>query len=184
MRRMIMSRAGACCVAVVFVVAVGSGCGGPSEGGVATEIASYPLDDVAGVIDVEAVELDGAITSDGAGSLRMDTTEPVVVRLFETGDVDVERVSLSYSAMIRTEALDGVAYLEMWCVFPDESEYFSRALQSPSSGDSDWGPQETPFLLQEGQNPSNVRLNLVVDGAGTVWIDDVKLLAVPIPGTR
>lgn len=179
-----MSRAGACCVAVVFAMVVGSGCGGSSEGGAATEIASYPLDDVAGVIDAETVELDGAVTSDGAGSLRIDTTEPVVVRLFETGDVDVERVSLSYSAMIRTEALDGVAYLEMWCDFPDESEYFSRALQSPPSGDSDWASQETLFLLQEGQNPSNVRLNLVVEGAGTVWIDDMKLLAVQIPGTQ
>ena len=179
-----MLRVGACCVAVVFIAAVGLGCGGSSEGGAATEIASYPLDDVAGVIDVESVQLDGAVTSDGGGSLRIDATKPVVVRLFETGDIDVEWVSLSYSAMIRTEALDGVAYLEMWCAFPEDGEYFSRALESPPSGDSDWASQETPFLLQEGQNPSNVRLNLVVDGAGTVWIDDVKLLAAPIPGTQ
>ena len=28
-------------------------------------------------------------------------------------------------------------------------------------------------------NPSDVKLNLVIEGKGTVWIDDVRLLAGP-----
>jgi len=77
--------------------------------------------------------------------------------------------------MLRTEDLEGSAYLEMWCGFPGQGEFFSRALDTAVSGDTDWVSQETTFILQEGQNPENVRLNLIVDGAGTVWIDDLRL---------
>ncbi len=40
----------------------------------------------------------------------------------------------------------------------------------------------TPFLLQQGQKPDLIRLNLVVKGKGRVWIDDVRLLRRPLPG--
>jgi hypothetical protein len=35
--------------------------------------------------------------------------------------------------------------------------------------------QETPFILQPGQNPDLIRLNLVIDGTGVVWIDSLRL---------
>jgi hypothetical protein len=35
--------------------------------------------------------------------------------------------------------------------------------------------QETPFFLKKGENPNNVKLNLVIDGKGMVWIDDIRL---------
>jgi len=167
----------------VFVVAmvVSSGCGGPPEG--ANELANYALDDASGVIDAYVVREDASISSDGGGSLRIDAADPVIVRLFTTGDVDVERASLVYRAMLRTEDLEGTAYLEMWCAFPGQGEFFSRALDVAVSGNTDWVSQETAFILQEGQNPENVRLNLIVDGAGTVWIDDLKLVVVPFPQT-
>jgi hypothetical protein len=43
------------------------------------------------------------------------------------------------------------------------------------SGTVDWTTQEIPFFLQQGQNPDTVKLNVVVEGEGTVWIDDVVL---------
>ena len=39
---------------------------------------------------------------------------------------------------------------------------------------------QTPFLLQPGQKPGKVTLNLVVNGKGTVWIDDVVLSKEPL----
>jgi hypothetical protein len=38
----------------------------------------------------------------------------------------------------------------------------------------------TPFFLKKGENPENVKLNLVVDGVGTVWIDDIQLIRGPL----
>ncbi len=68
----------------------------------------------------------------------------------------------------------------MWCVFKDKGEYFSRALHDPFTGTTDWKLQQTPFFLEKGQNPDNIKLNLVINGQGTVWIDNIKLLKAPV----
>ena len=144
------------------------------------ELAHYPLSSLDGVISRDGIELDTRVTSDGNGALRIRTDGPRTLRLFETGDLDVENARLSYQARLRSENLDGKAYLEMWCHFPGQGEYFSRALEMPLSGTVEWSTQETPFFLQAGQNPDNVRLNLVIEGRGTVWIDDIRLLQGPL----
>ncbi len=68
----------------------------------------------------------------------------------------------------------------MWCQFPGRGEFFSRALATPLSGTTEWSSQQTPFLLKAGESPDNIRLNLVVEGPGTVWIDDIVLESVPL----
>jgi hypothetical protein len=97
------------------------------------------------------------------------------VRLFEIGDLDVDDARLVYRARLRTEAVEGQVYLEMWCRFPGSGEFFSRALQSPITGSTEWISQETPFFLEKNQKPDLVKLNVVIDGSGTVWVDEVKL---------
>jgi hypothetical protein len=54
-------------------------------------------------------------------------------------------------------------------------------LQAPLSGTVDWTSQETPFSLKPGENPDNVRLNVMIDGKGTVWIDEIQLVKGPPP---
>jgi len=74
----------------------------------------------------------------------------------------------------------GQAFLEMWCSFEGKGEYFSRGLQTLVTSDTDWSDTETIFYLKEGENPNNMKLNLVVNGSGTVWIDDIKLVKHPL----
>lgn len=144
------------------------------------EIGLFPVDDLEGVITRSGVEIDREITSDGNGSLRVTADEPVTVKLYETGDIHLEQAQLIYRARLRTEDVEGQVYLEMWCGFPGKGEFFSRALQSPLSGSNEWSTQETPFLLQKGENPDNVKMNLVIAGKGTVWIDDIRLIMAPL----
>jgi hypothetical protein len=40
--------------------------------------------------------------------------------------------------------------------------------------------EETPFFLKKGENPDNVKLNLVINGKGTAWIDDIRVLKGPL----
>jgi hypothetical protein len=141
------------------------------------ELKRYPLDSLEGVIAQEGVELDKTISSDGHGSLKITADGPTVVRLFETGPITAENAPLIYQAKLRTEALAGQAYLEMWCRLPGVGEFFSRGLNNTLTGTADWTTVETPFFLKPGQGrPDNVRLNLVITGKGTVWIDDIRLL--------
>ncbi len=140
------------------------------------ELRSYPLDGLAGVVTKSNIELDRETSSDGNGALLIKTTEPTTIRLIETGDIDVEQATLIYKAKLKTADLQGQAYLEMLCHFPGKGEFFSRDLQSPTNGATDWVSEETPFYLKKGENPDNVKLNLVIEGSGAVWIDDIRLL--------
>ena len=145
-----------------------------------TELRRFALDNMKGLITQSGVTIDKQISSDGNGSLMIEAMEGTTVRLFETGDIDIENTRLIYEARLRTKNVEGQAYIEMWCHFPGRGEFFSRGLMRPLTGTTDWTTLETPFLLKEGENPDNVKLNLVVDGRGTVWIDDIRLLKGPI----
>jgi len=144
------------------------------------ELRSYPVNNVAGVITQTGVNFDKEITADGNGSLRIAVDKPTVIRLYETGDIDVEDARITYKAKVRAKDVQGKAYLEMWCSFTGKGEYFSRGLQSPISGTTDWATLETPFFLKKGENPDNIKINLVIDGTGVVWIDDIRLIKSPL----
>jgi hypothetical protein len=143
------------------------------------ELKSFPTDTIDGVITRTDVTIDKDVSSTGKGSVKMTANEPRTVRLFETGPIDVDNARLIYKAKLRTENVKGQAYLEMWCSFPGKGEFFSRGLQNPVSGTNEWTTVETPFFLKSGEKPDNVKLNVVINGTGTVWIDDVKLLKGP-----
>ena len=143
-------------------------------------LKQVPLDGTESVLTKAGVGFDAAASSDGNGSLRIDVGEPTTIRLFEFHDLDVENCRLIYRSRLRAENVEGKAFLEMWCVFPGMGEYFSRSLQSPLSGTVDWTTSETPFFLQKGQKPELVKLNVVVDGTGTVWVDDITLSKGPL----
>ncbi len=54
-----------------------------------------------------------------------------------------------------------------------------RGLDNTLSGSSDWATCQTPFFLKAGEKPDLIRLNLVVEGRGKVFIKDVELTAAP-----
>ncbi|MBZ5553796.1 MAG: hypothetical protein LAO21_13820 [Acidobacteriia bacterium] len=143
-------------------------------------IKSIPIANMDGVLTQSGVTFDKSTSSDGNGALRIDTSQPVTVRLYEVKDVNVENARLTYRAHLKTQNVIGTAYLEMWCVFPGSGEYFSRALQNPLSGTIDWTTMETPFFLQKGQKPELIKLNVVINGKGTVWVDDITLTKGPL----
>ncbi len=163
------------CVIFILVLA---GCSKPSQEVV--ELKKFPIDSLEGIITQSGVQFDKEVSSDGNGSLKITTPEPTVVRLFELGDMGVENARLIYQAKVRTEGIEGQVYLEMWCHFPGKGEYFSRGLQTPLTGATNWTTEETPFFLKKGEHPDNVKLNLVINGKGTAWIDDIRVLKGPL----
>ena len=142
-------------------------------------LARFPAQSLDGVVARSQVALDAEVTADGNGSLRIDASRPTTVQLWVAEETDVDDALLFYRARLRSEGLEGRAYLEMWAHFPGKGEFFSRGLDSAITGSSDWSRQETPFLLETGQRPDYVKLNLAVEGTGTVWIDDAMLVAAP-----
>jgi len=144
------------------------------------ELKAFPLDSLNGILTRNGVQLDKQNSSDGKGSIKIIAAQPTVVRLFEVSGIDVEEARLIYRAKVRTEGVEGQVFLEMWCHFPDKGEFFSRGLQTPLTGTTHWTTEETPFFLKKGEKPDFIKLNLVVNGKGVAWIDDVRLLKGPL----
>lgn len=167
----------ALCLCIGIILCLVSCSNPPKEEG---ELKRFPIDSMQGILTRSGVRIDKDISSDGNGSLRVTSTRPTVIRLFETGDIDVENARLVYRARLRTEDVEGQVYLEMWCRFPGKGEFFSRGIQTPLTGTTEWTTAETPFFLKKGENPDNVKLNLVINGKGTAWIDDIRLLTAPL----
>jgi len=150
------------------------GCGGKER---AEEVLwSAPVTSLEGVISRDCVDFDAETTSDGNGSIRMVAKDPTTARLFEIQNPGVDNARLIYRAKLKTREVAGDVYLEMWCRVPGSGEYFSRGLHAPITGTTDWTSQEIYFFLEKRQAPDLVKLNLVMTGSGTAWIDEVALL--------
>lgn len=165
-----------CCLVVVLFVSAGC----QKSPATAEVLKAIPVDSVDGVLTKDGVAFDSAVSSDGKGSLKITASQPTTVRLYEVKGVNVENARLIYRARVKAENVTGQAYLEMWCVFPGMGEFFSRSLQSPLTGTVDWSTIETPFFLEKGQKPELIKLNIVINGQGTVWIDDIALIKGPL----
>jgi hypothetical protein len=114
---------------------------------------------------------DGVEPADGGWRIRSEGHR--TIQLFEVPVADLESCRLSYGAQLRTEDASGKVYLEMWCRVPGAGEFFSRGLQSPVTGTTDWTSQQVPFFLQPGQRPDLLKLNVVMEGGGTVWVREL-----------
>ncbi len=165
------------CVLVVMIFVAG-GCSKQSNK--ATVLKRFPIDNMNEIITQSGVDIVKDVSSDGNGSLRVIAKEPSIVRLLDVNDVDIEDARLIYQAKVRTKDVEGQVYLEMWCHFPGKGEFFSRGLDSPLTGTTNWATLQIPFFLKKGEKPDYVKLNIVINGTGTVWIDDVRLLKAPL----
>ncbi len=53
-------------------------------------------------------------------------------------------------------------------------------LNQAVQGTTDWASYEIPFYLRKGQCPDLIKLNVVVEGRGKLWLKDVHLLKTPL----
>jgi hypothetical protein len=137
----------------------------------AQELKKLGLDEAASI--GLQIQNDAAIKVEGKGSLKISTWWPTTVCLGEVSGLNIENAKLIYKAKVRTD-LQGSAHLEMW-VSVGGGHYFSKGLNDQVKDKSDWKTVQTPFIFQKGQKPDKVTLNVVINGIGTVWVDDVVL---------
>lgn len=142
----------------------------------AQELRKLSLDDVS-TIGLR-ISSDSAVKTEGNGSVKIETVWPTTVCLGEVAGLDVEDAKLVFKAKVRSD-LEGSAFLEMWVQVGD-GQYFSKGMNDPVKAKSDWKSVQTPFMFQKGQRPEKVTLNLVINGKGTIWIDDIVLSKEPL----
>jgi len=80
--------------ALLFFLAISFSCAKGKE----AILKEFPVNDLSGIISKDIAKLDDKVSSDGAGSARFEISTPGAVKLFETGDLDVEEAKIVYSA--------------------------------------------------------------------------------------
>ncbi|MDH3445736.1 MAG: hypothetical protein OEN50_17560 [Deltaproteobacteria bacterium] len=114
------------------------------------------------------------------GVLRIDSSSKRSVGLYEFPNPVDEMCIITYRAELKSEGVNGKAYLEMWCRLPGRGEFFSKGFQNSLSGTNDWASYEIPFYLKRGQRPDLIKLNVAVPGSGVLWMRNIKLLRTPL----
>lgn len=141
------------------------------------ELSRMTLDD-AGSLGT-TVSADPTVKQEGNGSIRISTVWPTTICLGEVQELNVENGRIVFRAKVKSEKLEGNAFLEMWC-HVGGGQYFSRGMNSVVTGTMDWKTLQTVFFLQPGQRATKATLNIVINGKGTVWVDDVHLVKEPL----
>ena len=142
----------------------------------AQELKKLNLDDASAI--GTTIQTDTQVKVEGKGSIKITTQWPTTICLGEVTGLEVENAKLVYKAKVKSD-LDGTAFLEMWAHVAG-GQYFSRGMNDVVTQKTDWKTIQTPFLFQKGQKPDKVTLNLVINGRGTVWIDDIVLSKEPL----
>lgn len=124
------------------------------------------------------IQTDSTVKTEGKGSIKITTKWPTTVYLSEVTGLNIEDIKLIYKADVKSD-LNGVAFLEMWAHIGG-NQYFSKGMNDTVKGKSDWKSIKTPFIFQRGQKPDKITLNIVINGKGTVWVDNIVLSKEPL----
>jgi hypothetical protein len=121
-------------------------------------------------VTIEIEEMDGGPTV----TVTYTGIEEVSVTLGEIAVTQISENALEYRAEMACREQEGVAYLEMWCVF-GEDRYFSRGLSWELTGTRSFIEVKTPFYLDADQRPDTVLLGLRFEGPGEAMLRGMAL---------
>ena len=106
------------------------------------------------------------------------TPSRVTVLTIEAPPITGPRYVLS--GQVRSEGVEGTAYLEMWSYFPGGGRSFTRTLgdEGPMMklrGTAGWRAFALPFDATGAPHPARLVVNVVLDGRGTVFLSGLTL---------
>jgi hypothetical protein len=160
------------CLAILAILLAIAGCSRPGASAAPETLHAFTSEE-------RPITTTGVAPADGGWKIERQGAGSVP--LFEVPTTGLEQATLTYRARLKAHDLRGKAYLEMWVRVPGRGEFFSRGLDQPLSGSSEWASYEIPFFLNEpGVRVDLVKLNVAFEGGGgSVTIKDVELLQTP-----
>src|SRR5262249_49290970 len=114
------------------------------------------------------------------GAWKIVAREKRLTPLFHIPTTDIKKGTLTFRAKMKSTNLPKNAYLRLDVHLGKEEVV--RSDSKPISGVSDWAAFEWSCGMDENHSPEAVKLKVVFDSRGTVWIKDVELVYVPAPG--
>ena len=144
------------------------------------DIQSFNCDSLDGILTEGVATVDTQNPAEGAGSLKFSVAQPVTLPLFEIKlPGDGAKFTLTYKMKVKD--FSGDAYGQMDVNYANGGKQSLNNYQSAMGATSDWQPRELTYTVQRGQKVSSIVLSLILNGSGTVWIDDVHVIRAPLP---
>ncbi len=127
--------------------------------------------------------LDSAFSSDKKGSVKVVAYTPGrhVIALYELKHPGTGNARLACRAMVSTSDIRGQAYLQMVIKAEGrEPAVIENRLQSLHAASYPaWVELETPYMVSKDEKIESLRLNFVLQGIGTAWVDNLRLYGTP-----
>ncbi|MCX7830265.1 MAG: hypothetical protein N2445_04320 [Acidobacteria bacterium] len=165
-------------VVIVLALLILISCG-KKKPGPPKEVDEFACNDTERVLAKEYVTLDKNISSDGNGSIKIETKEPLTVRFYEV-KLPGENSKYTFKVKMKSAGLKDSAYLAMDINYPGGGK---QSVQSDTKdylyGDNDWTPMSIT-ISAPNQKAASVILYVVLTNEGTVWVDDLHLIVTPL----
>jgi len=146
-------------------------------------IVDFPINSLNRVMSKYNLKMDNEISYDGLGSIRVESEDTTTAYLFVLRDIPVKRAKIVWEAYCKSKDLKGEAFLEMGVQIQrnhgKDIETFLNRSEDDISGTTDWQKIEVEFMVLDNK-VNVVQLNLIIEGVGTIWIDQVRFTATPI----
>lgn len=166
-------------MSVFLAVLAAGGCRrGPAE------VAVFPVDSDEGIFDrgAENVTFDPEESADGGGSLRVESARPRTVRLYEVARPrGVEGRLIVLTAKLKSVGIRGEAFPELWIHPAGRNEVQVRNPKMFVNQSRPWTPLRLEYRCEKGERLDLLRVNLVINGIGRAWIDDIHITSEPLP---
>ncbi|HSJ01418.1 MAG TPA: hypothetical protein VK956_03155, partial [Verrucomicrobium sp.] len=126
------------------------------------------------------VKVDTSETTDGDGSLKVTAAHGAVVTVGELGWPGLNASeALWCEAQLKCADAPGGAYLEIWCDLADGSRVSTKAKDLAVRDTAGWLAVRVPVVVKRPVEIRGIKVNLVIEGPGTAWVDDIRFLALP-----
>ncbi len=165
-------------LAAVAVCVVWAGCSKKVEP--PKEIQFFNCDTLDGVLTEGSAVVDTQDPAEGTGSLKIAAAQPVTLPLFEIKlPGDGAKFTLQYKMKVKD--FSGDAYGTMEVNYASGGKQSLNNYQSALGATSVWQQRELIYTVQRGQKVSSIVFSVILNGSGTVWVDDVHLIRAPLP---
>lgn len=85
------------------------------------------------------------------------------------------------TARLKSVGMRGLAFPELWIHAAGRNEVQVRNPVAAVAKTKDWTPVRVEYRCERGERPDLLRVNLVLDGIGRAWIDDIRISSEPLP---
>jgi hypothetical protein len=131
-----------------------------------------------------SVAVDPVIRSspEAGGSLRIESPQGAVITVAEIDDAKATSGGrILCNALLRCQNTPGGAHLDMYVETTNGSLLTSKQPAQMVGGTQDWQPIYATVDLKPGTQVARVWVNAVVQGPGTLWVDEIVVSHEPNP---